>query len=555
MRKNQENNQTGSQIGNQRSSQRGNQRDGRRDRLQEKSPLPQAGQPLPAASPWTPEPGDRPFASTEEAFAWMHDALAFGIRLGLERMQDLMAELGNPERSLRCIHIAGTNGKGSVSAFSSAILAASGNRVGVFTSPYLERFTERIRIIDGRKGLNALQWDETAGEIPLDAFTHLIGRVRGAVDRLLAAGSEHPTEFELITAVAFLYFAACALDVVVLETGLGGRLDSTNVIERPLSVIITAIGYDHMDRLGSTITEISTEKAGIIKRGCAVYLYDPEAACPNPDDATAIRAVFEQRCRELQAPLTVVRRDQVETLSLTPDGQCFRIHGLKVPLADELRMRLLGYYQPLNAALAITACRGLTGLIARPLRDASIRRGILLTRWPGRLELVRKLPPVIVDGGHNRQGAEALAESLRLLYPTRQLILVCGVMRDKEYEPMLRAVLAFAAPHLKALICVTPDNPRALPAASLAATAESVYRELIQAAIPMYNNKDMGQPLFQVIARPADSVMAALQLADPQTDLVCVFGSLYLAGPMRRHFLTLPGGQPDRPGRTPGSPG
>lgn len=493
-----------------------------------------------------PEPGDQPFASTEEAFSWMHAALAFGIRLGLERMTALMAELGSPERSLRCIHIAGTNGKGSVSTYCAAILAASGNRVGVFTSPYLERFTERIRVVDGRKGLNELIWDETSGEIPLDAFTHLLGRVRGAVARLSAAGGEHPTEFELITAVAFLYFAACDLDVVVLETGLGGRLDSTNVIERPLAVIITAIGYDHMDRLGSTITAISTEKAGIIKRGCAVYLYDPEVACPEPADAAAVRAVIEQRCQELHAPLTIVRRAQVETLSLTPEGQSFRILGPGVPLEKDLCTRLLGHYQPLNAALAIAACRGLTGLIARKPRVESIRRGILLARWPGRLERVRKCPPVIVDGGHNRQGAEALAESLRQLYPARRLILVCGVMRDKEYEPMLRAVLAYAGPCLKALICVTPDNPRALPAADLAAVAESVHRELIQSVLPMYNDKDMAQPLFMVEGKPADAVPLALALADPQADLVCVFGSLYLAGPMRRYFLSLPAGAVQR---------
>lgn len=502
----------------------------------EKQALPQPGLPLPPKAPWLPLEGDQAFASVEEALEWLHGSLSFGIQLGLERMHGLLAELGNPERGLRCIHIAGTNGKGSVSAFCSSLLAAAGNRVGVFTSPYLERFTERIRIIDGRKGLNSRQWDEASGEIPLSALTLLLGRVRGAVARLQAKGGEHPTEFELITAVAFLYFAACELDVVVLEAGLGGRLDSTNVIERPLAVIITAISYDHMDRLGSTIGAIAAEKAGVIKRGSAVYLYDPAASVADKAEAEAILQVIGQRCRELDAPLTIVKQEQVKKLDLSPNGQNFRVQGMQPPLEIELCTHLLGSYQPLNAALAITACRGLTGLIARSVRSTTIRRGIRLTQWPGRFELIRQKPAVIVDGAHNRQGAAALAASLALLFPEKRLILVCGVMRDKEFDLMLRAVLSYAALHLKTMICVTPDNPRALPAASLKSAAESIQEELLQKAVPMYNDKDMDLPLFQVIEQPAEAAAAALRQADPLTDLVCVFGSLYLVGPLRRHF-------------------
>jgi len=351
---------------------------------------------------------------------------------------------------------------------------------------------------------------------------------------MLAEGAEQPTEFELITAVAFLYFQEQAVDVVALETGLGGRLDSTNVIERPLAVVITAIGYDHMDRLGSTIGAIASEKAGIIKAGVPVFLYDPDLACPVPEDADAVESVIRNRCSALNAPLTVIRSQQVESVDLTPEGQTFRVRGIPTLTEPTFRMILLGHYQPMNASMAIAAC-----VACRPafeIPEEAIRQGVALTRWPARLELVRRQPLALVDGAHNRQGASALAGSLARLFPDRQLILICGVLQDKEYDQMLTTVLSFAGSRLKRLYCVTPDNPRALSAAMLAERARIIIGQLIQSGNKLYNDSDM----IHVIEAPERAAAEALALADPDRDLVCAFGSLYMAGSLRRHL----GGHP-----------
>jgi len=470
----------------------------------------------------------------QEAFDYLKKSLTFCIRLGLERMNRLMELLRHPEKALRCIHVAGTNGKGSVTTFCASILAAAGLRVGVFTSPYLVRFHERIRILDGLADLKALLTDETKGEIPSQDFSRLLLRVREAVSQMLAEGGEQPTEFELITAVAFLYFQEQAVDVVVLETGLGGRLDSTNVIEKPLAVVITAIGYDHMDRLGSTIAEIASEKAGIIKPGVPVFLYDPNLACPIPGDAEAVESVFQSRCAALNAPLTVIRSQQVESINLTHEGQAFRVCGIPGLTEQTFRMSLLGHYQPMNASMAIAACVACRQVF--DISEEAIRQGIALTRWPARLELVRRHPLALVDGAHNRQGASALAESLARLFPDRQLILICGVLQDKEYDQMLTAVLAYAGSRLKRLYCVTPDNPRALPATMLAERARIIIGQLIRSGNKLYNDSDM----IHVIEAPERAAASALALADPDKDLVCAFGSLYMAGSLRRHL----GGHP-----------
>lgn len=473
--------------------------------------------------------------SESDAFAYMKNALTFGIRLGLERMQRLMTLLGNPEQALRCIHIAGTNGKGSVTAYCASILAASGLKVGVFTSPYLTRFYERIRILNGPDDLNALTLDETTGEMAGEDFVRLLSRVADAADRMIGEGGEQPTEFELITAVAFLYFHECAVDAVVLETGLGGRLDSTNVISRPLVAVITAIGYDHMDRLGSTIEAIAAEKAGIIKPGAPVVLYDPDLACDSPEEAHRVRSVFERTCLERGAALTVVLQEQAETIRLTPDGQRFFVNGLTPPVRQMLKTGLLGHYQPMNAALAIVACRLAANALGRPLSETRIAHGISQTRWPARLERVRRQPPALVDGAHNRQGAAALVKSLEQLYPDRRLILIAGVLKDKEYDRMLQTVLSYAGDRLKLLLCVTPDNPRALPADQLKACAEFIISQLIQSGCKRYNDSDM----VLTFDSPGQAVTHALASAMPKADLIVAFGSLYLAGTMR----SLLGGQ------------
>jgi len=448
-----------------------------------------------------------------ESRSYIQAALTFGIRLGLERMQALIDQLGHPEAGLRVIHIAGTNGKGSTSSYCASILAASGAKVGLYTSPYIERFTERIRIIAGQDGLYQLAVDEASGEIGPDDFARIMTRIRLAVESMLENGEEHPTEFELITAAAFVYFQQQACDWIVLETGLGGRLDSTNVIAKPERVILTAIGYDHMDRLGDTLPAIAAEKAGIIKPGCPVFLYDPVAANPgHAVEATAALQVFRDRCRELVAPLTVLHPAQIERIDYQLSGQAFSFQG------TTYQTRLLGLFQPLNAALAIQALQDLVPANA-------ISEGIAKARWPARLEVFPGRPLVLVDGAHNPQGTLALGDALDQLVPGQAVVFVVGLLADKDYPAMLDALWLGRSFHIHAVYCVTPDNPRALPAHHLAETITELK-----------NRTDYGYNIPDTIhsyADPLQGLSHALDLAAEEQAAVCAFGSLYLVGHFR----------------------
>ena len=450
-----------------------------------------------------------------EARDYIRQALTFGIRLGLERMASLMARLGHPEQSQQVIHIAGTNGKGSVTSFCATILAAADFRVGVYTSPYIERFTERIRVVEGRRGLDQLESDETAGEIGQEEFAGLMTRIRATVDQMLAAGEEHPTEFELITACAFLYFAQQNCDYIVLETGLGGRLDSTNVVTNPVRVIITALGYDHQDRLGNSLQEIAAEKAGIIKPGRPVWLYNPLAAVQhNLAEAQGALDVIRARCSALDAPLTILDPACVQLQSYHLNGQTFTYAGIPY------KTQLLGLFQPLNAALALAACQDL-------VPAAALAEGIRRTRWPARLEhfLTPDGIPVLLDGAHNPQGCTALGDALDRLLPDQQIVFLVGLLADKDYASMLRGLFAARSFMPAALICVTPDNPRALPAQDLA----QVIAELKIVPANGYNGRDM-IPAYDC---PADGLVQALALAASLKAPVCAFGSLYLVGQLR----------------------
>jgi dihydrofolate synthase/folylpolyglutamate synthase len=456
-----------------------------------------------------------------EARAYLSAALRFGIRMDLSRMSRLTALLHHPEQRLRCIHVAGTNGKGSVSAYCAAILAAAGYRVGLFTSPYLVRITERIRVIDGPAGLACLDQDEAVGEIAADDFARIMSRLRDLVAQMLQEGDEHPTEFELLTAMGFVWFAEQRCNVVVLETGLGGRLDSTNVIEDPLSCIITALGYDHMDRLGSTLALIAAEKAGIIKPGRPVYLYDPHDLDLPPGDADTATAVIRARCQALAAPLSLVRQTQINNRTYDWSGQSFHdsISGL------DLQTRLLGVIQPMNATLAVRACQDLPGVT-----PSAIQAGIAAARWPARLELLRRDPPILVDGAHNAQCCQALAASLNRLLPDQPVIFLAGVMADKDYLNMLHVMLLGVSYHPVAFICVTPNNPRALPAEELAEAVRPIWRQLPRTSFSDYNNEDA----VYCAASPEAAAVLAHNLSDAQKIALCAFGSLYLVGEIRQ---------------------
>ena len=466
-----------------------------------------------------------------EAREYLMSAMKFGSRLGLERMDLLMEKLGNPGEKMEYIHVAGTNGKGSVTTMIADSLAAGGHRVGVYISPFIERFAERIRVIDGKEGLRRFTEDETYGEIPDEALAGGLTRIRSCVDDMLSEGMEHPTEFELVTALAFLYFEKTGCSRVVLETGLGGRLDSTNWISSPRKCVLTAIGYDHMDRLGDTIQEITAEKAGIIKPGADVVMYDPRDYAAE-QDAPVILSIVRDRCEAVEAKsLTLVGSDRVRMQSYTLEGQTFFYHdipagkpsGTSATAGTLFHTSLLGIYQPMNCAVAIETCRDLVAM-------EDIQTGIRLARWPARMEWIRKDdPPVFLDGGHNLQGAVALRDTLDQLLKGRRIVFLCGVMRDKEYKKMLETLLSSDQYRVQAVLCTRPENPRALPALFLAKTVSEVLDNSPQSS---YNK------LTTVIFDDKVSVMTdrALQLAAETKATLVAFGSLYMAGEIRRRI-------------------
>lgn len=460
----------------------------------------------------------------QESIEYLAQTLQFGSRLGLERMNRLMELLGNPGEKIDYLHVAGTNGKGSVTTMTANSLAAGGFCVGVYTSPFVERMAERIRVIDGRDGFFRLAGEETYGEISDGDFAAHMTRIKPCVDRMLESGMEHPTEFELITAMAFLHFEKMSCDIVVLETGLGGRLDSTNWIASPRKCIITAIGYDHMDRLGNTIREIASEKAGIIKPGADVVLYDPLDYAPAPDAGIILSVIKEACVAKMAKSLRIVRSDRIRMISRSVEGQSFyyRFDGKDSAKTKEVLFQtpLLGIYQPMNCAVAIESCRDLVGI-------EDLRTGIRLTRWPARMERIKKdHPSAFLDGGHNIQGAAALRDTLQTLLPGGKIVFLCGVMRDKEYGKMLEILLSSDQYRVEAVFCTKPDNKRALSASVLAKTVSEILDNLPQSS---YNR------LATVIFNDTVSLMTdrAMEQALKDEATFVAFGSLYMAGEIR----------------------
>jgi len=404
---------------------------------------------------------------------------------GLARIRTLLAALGNPQEELRFIHVAGTNGKGSVCAMLASVLREAGFRVGLNTSPHLVDFKERIQI-------NGEPISETA-------LADLVERIRLAAESM----EEHPTEFELITALALLYFREQRCEIVVLETGLGGALDASNVIAAPEVAVLTAMGMDHVAQLGPTMAEIAAAKAGIIKPGCAVVSYGGNREAD---------AVFRQACRERGVSLTETDFSRIRLQEETLTGTRFDFRPY-----ENLRLPLVGDYQVRNAAVAITALEALRRREWR-IPDSAVRQGLAHVCWPGRLEVLREKEPVfLLDGAHNANGMAAAVESLKVLFPGKKLIFLLGVMADKDVAQMLELLLPLAA----AVLTVTPDSPRAMGAEEL--------KELVLAG---------GVP-----SSACSSVADALQLAvgaAGREGVVCALGSLYLSGDVRKAVENLP---------------
>lgn len=398
---------------------------------------------------------------------------------GLERIRTLLHALGDPQKELKFVHVAGTNGKGSVCAYLASVLRCAGYRVGLCTSPFLEDFRERIQV-DGEL-------------IPPEVLGELTELARPAAEAM----ADHPTEFELITAVAMLYFRRCRCDIVVLEVGLGGALDASNVIDVPEAAVITAMGMDHAAILGPTLGDIAAAKAGIIKPGGAVVSF---GGCPEAD------AVIRERCREQGAQLTEVDFSRLRVVGTGLDGT-----DLEFAPYGALHVPLVGLYQAKNAAVAVTTVEVLEKRGWEISRRA-LEQGLASVCWPGRLEVVRRAGPVILrDGAHNAHGMAATVESLRALFPGKKLTILMGVMADKDVEDMLKLL----APIAGQVFTVRPESPRAMPAEELAALVNR----------------------YGVPAVPCAGVAAGLQAAAQAAGAdgaVCALGSLYLVGEVRR---------------------
>lgn len=486
-----------------------------------------------------------------DTLKWIHSTMRFGSRLGLERISRLLELMGNPHEYLKFIHVTGTNGKGSVTAMAASILKQAGYKTGMFTSPYLEEYRERI-MLNGKK-------------IPKQALVEVTSLVREKVERLLEEGFDHPTEFEINTAIAFEYFARERCDYVVLEVGLGGRFDATNVVT-PVVSVITTIDFDHMDRLGNTLPQIAFEKAGIIKPGVPLVTGVTQEE---------ILAVIRARAEQCNADVTIV--GQVPFAHITWTDSHASTDSVSIPGPDfayeNLSLSLLGRHQRLNAALAVATlkvaktpplaltalgspasqalascpesqtvpasltseqhrCRRnqgiqLDGYAASwapptdpckwnqgiPLDEQAVRAGLAKTEWPGRLEVIHQEPMIILDGAHNPQGAMVLADFVKQNLSGRKVICVFGILSDKCYQKPT----SYIAPLCDEMIITRPHSPRALDPEILAREARRYTNNVI-------TEDDSDKAMELAISKAASD------------DVVLCCGSLYLVGAARTYI-------------------
>ena len=417
----------------------------------------------------------------------IHEFRRFGSVLGLERMNDVLSKLGDPQGDLKVIHVAGTNGKGSVCKFLEGGLSSCGYNVGLYTSPYIESFNERIRL-----------GGHDISDSDLEVYTD---RVLAKVDELVSEGKDSPTEFEVITAVALLYFKEKNADIVILEVGLGGSGDSTNVVKEPLASVICSISYDHMDRLGNTLEEIAADKAGIIKPGCPVISNVPEHGSA---------AVIARRAYENDSRLYDVSGIKFHIYDETPFSQKVTMELYGTDYSD-VEISMVGRHQGENLKTALAVIEVLRKAGKIKVERGRLYDGLKTAVQPGRFEILSEDPFIIADGAHNEAGAAALQDTMKRYFSDSRVLLVTGMLADKQVD----AILGHFSGITKDVIVTEPDNPRKLPAEKLAQHFEQ----------------------FGITAQVAKTPEESLRLSEKMRedhDAVLFAGSLYLIGEIRR---------------------
>lgn len=416
----------------------------------------------------------------DQAINYVNSFLKFGMEPGLERIKLLLAMIGNPQKKLKFIHVAGTNGKGSTCTFLSSILTCSGLKTGLFTSPFILDFRERFKI--------------NGNMISKDDFVDIIEYIMPFVKKMTKNGNKL-TEFELITAVAFLWFAKKKCDIVVLEVGLGGRLDATNVIDSALVSVITSISYDHMNVLGKTINEIAKEKAGIIKSNGILVLY--------PKQRYEALFTIKNVAKGLKNKVIIPNIEALSNIKTNLSGTSFDYMG------EAFEILLLGDHQVYNAITAISAINELNN-IGFKISKENIKKGLTNARIPARFEVICKNPLIILDGSHNLDGAKTLARSIKLYLSQKRIIAIVGMLKDKEVYKVLKLI----SPLISNFIAVQPESYRAMSNLELCGLIENFKKDCI------------------MLDKLIDAVNSAFKQLD-ENSVILVFGSLYLASQIR----------------------
>lgn len=421
----------------------------------------------------------------EEAMKYITEVGNFGSNYGLERTYKLLEHLGNPERDLKLIHIAGTNGKGSTTSMITEILMGEGYKVGMYTSPFIEEFEERIQI--------------NRNNIPKESLAILMDEIKVAVDKVIEAGYNHPTEFEIITVLMLLYFKKENIDFGVIEVGLGGTLDSTNVI-KPIIQVITSISFDHTNLLGNTLEKIAREKAGIIKKGIPTVIY------PQQEE---VLKVIKNKCFEMDSELYIANNENLKFENIVNLDKPYQL--LKYNNEIDILLPLLGEHQIINLSVAMQAIEVLNNKNIIDISIANIVKSIKNVSWKGRLELLSNNPYVVIDGAHNIQGIKTLSRNIKKYFKYENLYLILGILADKDVEEMIKII----TPMAKKVYSVTPNSIRG-------ELAESLKDE-----VSKFNKNCKAFDKYE------EAYLEALNDAS-EKDLILASGSLYMIGDMRK---------------------